>query len=33
MVYNEILRYFPKRIENVISEYIKLTNEENKIKS
>ena len=26
MVYNEILRYFPKRIENTISEYIKLNN-------
>ena len=26
MVYNDILRYFPKRIENVISEYIKLNN-------
>ena len=26
MVYNDILRYFPKGIENVISEYIKLNN-------
>ena len=26
MVYNEILKYFPKRIENTISEHIKLNN-------